>query len=148
MRVRQDPSSDYHAYVKFLVPETGNQVASAKLRLWVEDGSPDGGTVHAVPATWNESLLTWRNAPALTAPLGNLGSVTAGTWVEFDASAAVAGVGFPSYGIASASTNSVFYSSREGTHPPELVLVLAPPTLPVASFEGGRLRGPPPLCVQ
>ena len=52
---RKDVSSDYHAFVKFYLPDTGKQIATARLRLWADDGGPDGGTVQAVPTTWSEA---------------------------------------------------------------------------------------------
>src|SRR5262245_55470754 len=52
------------------------------------------------------------------------------------------------FGLENASTNSVFYSTREGVHPPELVLTLAAPTLPVAAYEATPRRGIDPLPVQ
>lgn len=148
LRVRQDVSSDFRAFVRFYLPDTGRQIGTAKLRLWVDDGGPDGGTVHKVPGTWNESLLTWRNAPALSAPLGSFGAVTTGSWVELDVTGATLGSGMAAFGIANASTNSIFYSSREGAHPPELVLTYVAPTVPIAAFEAAPLSGPRPFTVQ
>jgi len=148
LRVRQDVSSDYHSFLRFFLPDTGKQITHAKLRLWVDDGGPDGGTVHAVPSTWNESLLTWKSEPPLAQPLGSFGAVTTGTWVELDVTAAALGSGMAAFGIVNASTNSIFYSSREGTHPPQLVLTLGASTAPVAAFEASPLRGSRPLAVQ
>jgi PKD repeat protein len=148
LRVRRDASSDYRAFVRFFLPDTGRQIGTAKLRLWVDDGGPDGGTVHAVPGTWNESLLTWHRAPALAAPLGSLGAVSTGTWVELDVGAAALGSGMAAFGIASASSNSIFYSSREGAHPPELVLTYVAPSAPIAAFEATPLSGSRPFTVQ
>jgi PKD repeat protein len=148
LRVRDDPSSDYHAYLKFFVPEIGREVATAKLRLWVEDGGPDGGAVHAVASTWNESLLDWNHAPELAASFGAFGAVANGTWVGLDVPPALVQEGLVAFGLANANSNSVFYSSREGSHPPELSLTLTTPAPPMADFEADRRSGPPPLAVQ
>jgi PKD repeat protein len=150
MRVRDDDTSDYHAYVKFELPSTGNVVTSALLRLFVTDASPDGGAVRAVSSNWNETTLNWSNAPPLSGEvLGDLGDVALGTWAELDVTDALSqDSGFFSFGIANADPNSVFYSSREGTNPPELVLELAPPVLPFAAFRSDRSGGTAPLAVQ
>jgi PKD repeat protein len=148
LRVRADPSSDYHSFVKFLLPATENRVTGATLRLWVEDGGPDGGTLSSTSAAWNESLLSWANAPAFGSGLGELGAVSAGAWVEHDVSTAFFGGGFVAFGIANHDTNSIFYSSREGSHPPELVLTYGTPAAPVAAFEAMPLDGTPQLTVQ
>jgi PKD repeat protein len=150
MRVRDDATSDYHAYVKFEVPSTGNVVSSALLRLFVTDASPDGGDVRLVPPKWNEATINWSNAPPLVdAPVGNLGNVALGTWAELDVTDALTqDSGFLSFGIANADANSVFYSSREGADAPQLVLELDPPVLPEADFHAERVGGTAPLTVQ
>ena len=151
LRIRDDVTSDYHGYVKFFVPPTGNQVASATLRLFVNDASPDGGTIHPVSNGWIESTITWATAPSIGGlPVGGLGNVVLGTWAELDVSSVVTGSGTKSFGIQSLHTNSVLYSSREGVNPPQLDLTLEPPsaTLPVANFEVNRSFGYPPLTVQ
>jgi PKD repeat protein len=150
LRVRRDASSDYRTFLSFGVPDSDNDVASATLRLFVTDASPDGGTVYAISTDWSEPFVTWNTAPVLAGtPLGSLGAVTAGTWVELDVSAAVTGSGVVAFGIESASSNSVFYSSRQGQAPPELVLVLEPaaPMLE-ADFTCDRTAGRAPLRVR
>jgi hypothetical protein len=42
--------------------------------------------------------------------------------VEYDVTAAVTGNGTVSFGLLSHSTTSCYFSSREGGHPPELVV--------------------------
>jgi myo-inositol-hexaphosphate 3-phosphohydrolase len=139
LRVRSataDPA--YRTYLKFDVADlNGGTVLGATLRLYCDDESVDGGMVHAVAndytvtaAPWLESGLTWNNAPPLAgAALDLKGAVPLGTWVEFDVGAAVPGEGVYSFGMASNSANIAGYSSKEGAHPPELVLDLqiAPP---------------------
>ncbi len=125
LRVRDDPSSDYRSYLKFDVPGAA-PVASARLRLFCTDGSPDGGTVALVEDDWAELTLTWNGLPSeIGGPLGGLGEVTVGEWVELDVSAHVNAGERVNFGLSSASSNSAFYSSREGLNPPELVVELA-----------------------
>jgi PKD repeat protein len=78
-------------------------------------------------------------------PLSNAGAVAAGTWVEFDVSSVVTGEGIYSFGLNSASTNNVKYSSKEGANPPQLVLEINLP--PAADFSGTPTSGDSPLAV-
>jgi hypothetical protein len=124
--VREGTSSTdttYHSYVKFTVSGLTAPPTSAKLRLYVTDASPDGGRIYATDANWGESAITYNNAPGLVDPaFATIGATTLDTWAEIDLGSRISGDGTYSFGLASSSTNSGLYSSREGTHPPELVL--------------------------
>jgi hypothetical protein len=126
LRVRQGTSSTdaaYHSYLTFTVSGLTAPPTSAKLRLYVTDPSPDGGRVYATDAGWTEPAITWNNAPPLVDPaFATIGATTLDTWAEIDLASRISGDGTYSFGLASNSTNSGLYSSREGTHPPELVL--------------------------
>jgi len=54
------------------------------------------------------------------------GVVTAGAWVEVDVTSLVTGNGTYSFGLSSNSSNSAFYSSKEGANAPQLVIQTAP----------------------
>jgi hypothetical protein len=98
-------------------------VSQATLRLYVTTGSNDGGDVYAVSSNWTETGVSWNNAPAFgTTPLDTAGAVATGAWVEYDVTPAVSGNGAVSFGLLSHSTTSCYFSSREGAHPPELVV--------------------------
>ncbi|HSD79322.1 MAG TPA: DNRLRE domain-containing protein [Solirubrobacteraceae bacterium] len=114
----------YLSYLTFDVSGLAGTVTSAKLRLYTTDASPDGGRVHVVtPGSWSEAGITYATAPALTAPpIAGFGSVLLDAWGQADVTSAVAGNGTVSFGLDSASTNSVYYSSREGANPPQLVV--------------------------
>ena len=49
-----------------------------------------------------------------------------GNWVEFVVTPLVTGNGTVSFGLSSAVTDSVIYSSKEGTNPPQLVVTSTP----------------------
>ena len=123
----------YHSYFKFAVSGLSGPLQEAKLRLFCTDGTDDGGTVHLVSndylgtsTPWTENGLNWDNAPAIPNPsLDSAGPVTTGTWVELDVTAAIIGDGTYSFALKSTSDNSGYYSSDEGSHPPELVLSVA-----------------------
>jgi VCBS repeat-containing protein len=128
LRLKTDATT-YRSYLKFDLSGLG-AVEQATLRLYVIDASPVGGSIHAVSndysgsgTPWEESGITWDNAPAITAPaLSSLANVSINTWVEFDVTAAINGNGIHSFGMQSASTNSVRYSTKEGANPPELLV--------------------------
>ena len=123
LRIRGGGSPFYKSYVTFDLTGVSGTVTSAKLRLFTTDASPYGGQVYPVPAaSWTESGITYNNAPALANPLGLLGATTANTWAQLDVTSAVHAGDKVSFGIDSTSTNSAYYSSKEGTNPPQLVV--------------------------
>ena len=148
MRVRGG-SEIYRSFVKFDVTGVTGTISNAVLRVYATDGSPDAGGAWAVSSGWTESGITWGTAPAITgAALDQAGSVPNLAWAEFDVTAAVTGSGPVSFGLATPSSNSTFWSTREGTFPPELVLTVtgtsAPPT---ADFTATPQAGGAPLMV-
>ncbi|HET7473859.1 MAG TPA: DNRLRE domain-containing protein [Candidatus Limnocylindrales bacterium] len=156
LRVRQSANS-YRSYLKFSVPSLSGTVRSVKLRLWVTDASPDGGSVYSVANTWTESgtgSITWNTAPPLPGTaIKAIGATAVSTWEEIDLGPVVSGAGTYSFAIASSSGNSAYYSSREGAHAPELVIGVdggepPPPAPPVAAFSASPTSGDAPLLVQ
>ena len=134
LRVK-DAAKDVNSFLKFNVSGLTATVQSATLRLWVNDPGPDGGSVYSVSSfylntttQWLETGLKWNNAPAISgAPLDTLGAVVKGTWVELDVTGAVIAAlgsdGRVSLALTNDSRNMVTYSSKEGPHPPELVII-------------------------
>lgn len=122
LRVRAgDP--EHRSYVAFTVTGLTAAPKSAKLRLYVTDPSDDGGTVYAVPATWTETGLTWSSAPPIgSVALGRLAAPAANAWAELDLGSLVTGNGTYALAVVSSSSNSAYYSSREGVNPPQLVV--------------------------
>lgn len=134
LRVK-NASVDMVTYLKFDVTGLTAAPQSAKLRLYVTDPSPDGGSVYSVSndylgtaTPWVESGLKWTNAPAISgSPVGSLGATLLNKWVEVDVSPVVTGNGTYSFALASASANIAVYTSSEGTRSPELVITPAAP---------------------
>jgi PKD repeat protein len=128
LRVRSAPGDSFESYLRFAVTGLGGQqVASAVLRLYVTDPSDSGGEVAAAGPGWDEATITWANAPgAVGAPLDALDTVLPDGWVAFDVSALVEHEGVYDFRIASPSSNTVRYASREGDPPPLLVVYTAP----------------------
>ena len=127
----RDAAKDLNAYVKFNVTGLEGAVQSATLRLWVTNGGPDAGRVYATSpfyrgttTQWLETGLKWSNAPAISgAPLDDAGAVAAGQWIELDVTGAVTGNGRASFALTNDKTDLVVYSSKEGAHPPQLIVV-------------------------
>ena len=156
LRLRHgDPA--YNSYLKFDVNGLNGPVQSAKLRLFVTDGSREGGVAHLVSnhykgtnIPWSENGLNWSNAPALEgAPLGSVGAVSAQEWIEFDVTAAIAGDGQYSFGLTTSSSDSVYYSAKEaGANNPTLVIEIGDgspePTPPSPEVTATPTGEPPP----
>lgn len=122
-------SPEWRTFLQFDLSGISAGVSSAVLRLYVTDegsiggDSNDGGSVFQVADAWSETGIDWNSAPPVSGtPLDSVGAIATDTWVEYDVSAAVSGNGTISFGLTSASTDSAVFSSREGSHPPELVV--------------------------
>ena len=114
---------EYRTYITFTVSGLAGAPTSARLRLFVTDESPDGGSVFTVPATWSEATITWTTAPLISGQsVGHLSASTPGVWVEVDLTSTITGNGTYSFALTSASSNSAIYSSREGGNAPTLTI--------------------------
>jgi hypothetical protein len=83
--------------------------------------------------------VNWNNQPpADAATIATLGSVSALSTYEVDVSSLVTGDGTYTIQADSTSTDGAYYSSKEGSVAPELVLTLAgaAPTLACWPFKG------------
>jgi hypothetical protein len=130
LRVRA-PSPEWRTYLEFQVSGSSGPVTGARLRLFATDGSDSAGRVFAVASTWTEAGITWSNAPVIGgSALATGGAVAGGAWTEFDVGARFTASGSAdgtfSFALTSSSTDSAYFSSREGSNPPELVLTFGP----------------------
>ena len=85
--LQTDNSPVKNFLLRFNVTGINNQqIRSAKLRLYNVDASSKGGDVYRVnDNTWQESTVTWNNAPAAdTTLLASLGAVSVNSWYELD----------------------------------------------------------------
>ena len=129
VRVRNGDTSPPHyiSYLKFSVSGVSAPVTSAKLRLYVTDGGNDGGQLYAVDSGWTETGVNWGNAPVVQGTaLASLGLANLNTWIEIDVPASAFAAGNGTYSFAIKSSNpfggAVWYSSREGAAPAQLIL--------------------------
>jgi PKD repeat protein len=125
-QIRIDSSPVVNTYLKFEVAGLAGPPKSAKVRLYVVDPGPAGGTIYTTTNNWLESGtggITWNSAPPIgTDPLSSAGAAGLNTWKEFDVTRAITGNGTFSFAVKGTSSDTVYYSSREGASKPELVL--------------------------
>ena len=131
----------------FLEGVTGT-VESAKVRVYITNGTKNGPAIYATAADWTESAITWNHRPAtLSGPLDDKARVARG-WVEFDVTSWITGYGEFSFKLASTSADGVYLYARERSgYSPQLVVTLAdvPTVLSVSAGpdrvaqEGGSL---------
>lgn len=113
-----DASPAKVAYLKFdLRGVAATSVGSARLRMYVTNGSTAVNTVRSTTASWSESTITSNTRPPLGTALATVTPKTAGAWVEADVSAAInAGAGTVlALGIDTASADGYGFSSSEAT---------------------------------
>jgi hypothetical protein len=127
--LESDKSPNTESYLRFTVSGAPGPAQSAKLRLYVTNGTTNGPAVYATATTWNETQLIWNNRPApLGSPSDDKGAITANSWVEFDVTPLVTGNGTYSFILKPTSSDGTDFSSREAnSNKPELVITFATP---------------------
>jgi len=110
------------SYLTFRVSGISGTVTASTLRLWANVADLRGAAVHAAPGSWHEDSITASNAPAVGQAVALTGQVGAKTWVTADVTPLVAGNGVVSMALTQVGSGSGQYDSREGAHPPELVV--------------------------
>ena len=127
-----DASPEKRALLRFTVDlPAGATIASARLRLFVVDASPDAGAVHLVGGAWSEAS-TWNTAPPVGAKIADLTDpATAATWREADVASIVQGDGVYDFYVVTTNADGADYASREATtaaNRPQLALAYTTPT--------------------
>ncbi len=149
LRVGVASSNPINSYLKFNVSGLAGPVVDAKLRLFCNDDSPDGGRIYAVSnnylgtsTPWLETGLNWNNAPTIGGTiLDQKANVPDESWVEFNVTPAITGNGVFSLGITSPHVNLAAYYQKEGVSPPQLVVTIAAGAPTIANFN--PTSGPP-----
>jgi hypothetical protein len=135
LRSRMQSGDNSRSLLRFTLPSLSADVISAQLRLYVKDGSTNGGTIRTIAGSWSEGSVTWDSAPALEgASVGRIGPTgSTGRWisvpVHLDGLTAGAKVDLA---IVGASSNGAEYASRETGNGPRLILTLAGAPTPTA----------------
>jgi hypothetical protein len=112
------------SYIRFSVSGVSGAVQSATLRLFVTNGSSNGPGIYGTDNSWTETGIIWNNRPAsTTGVIANVGAVSRDVWTEYNVTSQVTGNGTYSFVFLPDSTDGVRFYSREGSVPPELVLI-------------------------
>jgi acid phosphatase type 7 len=132
------------AFLRFTLSGIEGTVARARLRLWVTNGSGDGPGVYptalgSAPTDppWSESAITWNKRPARTGPkLDDVGSLSAGRYVDYDVTDAVTGDGAYGFELSSSGSDGTGFAAREtktSSQRPELIVDVEAPADPPAA---------------
>jgi phosphatidylinositol-3-phosphatase len=142
-----------NAYLRFDVSGVAGSIDNATLRLFVKNGTHGGFDVHGVAdSSWNESEITWSNAPSMGPSVPYTGSVEKGQWVSIDVSDIVRGQSGPvSMAITTPASEPVVFASREDGEAAALVVEtsaspptdVAPPSITGQSVAGDTLTATP-----
>lgn len=124
MKLKFEPPAEYRALIRFTLTGLSGPPTSVTLRLYTENASSRGGDWYLITSDWDESTVVWNNTPAISGnPVASVDEVTVGTWVEVDVTSAITGNGTYSFEATTTSTNTAYFSTSQGTHPPEVVVV-------------------------
>jgi hypothetical protein len=123
-RLDVDSPND-QSHIRFTVTGVTDVVLSAKLRLFVRNGSSNGPAIYRTASSWTETAITWNNRPAATtAAIADVSTVTVNTWVEYNLTGQVTANGTYDFVLLPDSTDGAGFDSREGSSPPQLVLAV------------------------
>jgi hypothetical protein len=133
-----DPDVD--GYLRFTVSGVSGPIQSAKLRVFdTTNASNNGPAVYGTTNAWTETGITWNTRPARTSSaVDNKVAVATASWMDYNVTALVTGNGTYSFDLGADSTDGTTFSSREGSAPPQLVLIFGTGTIsttvPVATL--------------
>jgi len=114
--LRTDGGSDpdVESYVRFGVSGVSGAVQRAVLRVFAFNGTIDGPAVYGTGNGWTETGITWNTRPAQTSgAIADAQQIASNTWVEYDVTSFVSGNGTFSFALATTSTDSVDFYSRD-----------------------------------
>ena len=121
--LKSDSEPAQEAYLRFAISGVGS-VRQAILRIFVSNGSGASSEIFGIGADWNENSITWTSRPALaTEKVAASQTAPEGTWVEYDVSSLVTGDGTVNLGLFNTHSDGIGFSSREGSNPPQLLVV-------------------------
>ena len=133
--VRALSSPEYRSYIRFVVSDVNGTVANATLRLYPTSSSATGYQIkRAGDQTWDESTITYANAPAVGALIGSSGNFASGTWTSVDVTSLVNGNGVYDLVLTTTSASNMNFNSRDASsNRPQLVIQTTAGTPPTAT---------------
>jgi hypothetical protein len=134
-------------YLKFNVSGVSD-VSSVALKLWIEKRTRRGVNVHGVSASWDESTITFANAPA-PGPVGaTSGALPREDWATVDVTSLVRANGVVSLALTTENENSITAASREAGAERAPRLIVTNPLSPfTVSRDGTVVRATSPSGV-
>ena len=118
---------DAESNLRFSVSGVTGTIQSVTLRVYATSGTVDGPAIYTTSNAWTETGITWNTRPARTSgPADDKGAIAGNTWVEYNVTSFVTGDGIYSFVLATDNVDAVSFSSREGSQPPQLVLIMTP----------------------
>ncbi|MGC4120889.1 MAG: DNRLRE domain-containing protein [Myxococcales bacterium] len=116
--------------LRFTVGALDGPVTSARLRLYITDGSTSSAEVWTFSSTtWGETTTTWNNRPAVDGTrIALVGVTSPSTFVEVDVTSVVRASSVLSLAFVPRSSDLFAFNSREAsTNQPTLVIQTATP---------------------
>jgi hypothetical protein len=111
------------SYLHFTVAGVTGTVTAANLQLYSYSTSPQGVVVSSTTSGWTEAGLTFNNAPAVGAVVGNGPNIVVNTLASVDITGAVAANAGYDFALTTARTAINKFASRESsTNQPTLVV--------------------------
>jgi hypothetical protein len=139
-QLRVDGSPLVYSYLRFVAAGlNGATVSSATLRIYANSSSSAGVAAYfEANQTWMERGITYNNAPAFGARLGQSGPFSGGSWISIDVTAAVSGDGEVDFGLSGLNSTAISLGSHEDSaHSPQLVVVVQGQATATPTFTPG-----------
>ena len=115
-----------NSYLKFVVSGVSGPIQSATLKIRTQDRDVVAAFYRVLTNGWNESTITWNNAP-LDAVFLESASVPAESWHDFDVTGEVTGNGTYSFGFTSSMDVGLMdFWSSESSFAPRLEVEFQP----------------------
>jgi len=125
LRVDSSPSR-LASFLRFDMSGLRGDVTSAKLRLFVLNGTSDGPSVWTTWVGWWETSIAYVDEPSTeSGPVANAGPVAVGTWLELDVTGALMGGPYVSFALLPESADGAGFASNGHPDPslrPQLVV--------------------------
>lgn len=118
--------------IKFMVSGVGSGVVTnATLKVYISNSTPNTISVYrSIPNTWNESTVTWDDAPISdVTPLAVVSWASSGVWSNIDITSLITGDGTYSLRLTELSEvndGAEFNSSENASNPPQLQVTFNP----------------------
>ena len=135
-KLKTDGSPILNSYIRFQATGIVGTIVSARLRIHVLRGNPEGLFVHSVSSGWDERTLTYNTQPDLGSVVGVSGPVADETWFEVSLSILPGKDGILNLALTSAHRKAIRLYSRESPTPPRLIVETIVPAEPVIASAG------------